>query len=148
MKKLLFLLILLVASCGYHPIYLGTDEQKFRFSKVIIEENDEISKKIINSISFEEIETDESLDELVLKSSYEILETSKNSKGQVQSYRSKIFVTLKIVNNNKKIKEKKFLKEFSYNTKNNKFALIQYQKEIQNNLVKEIVRDINIYLNI
>ena len=148
MKKILFLLILLTASCGYQPIYLDTDEQKFKFSKIIIEENDEISKKLIRSMSFEENEADYTLDELSLKSTYETSETSKNSKGQVQSYRSIIFVTLKIMNKDKIIKEKNFFKEFTYNIKKNKFDLIQYQKQIQNNLVNEIARDINIYLNI
>jgi hypothetical protein len=46
------------------------------------------------------------------------------------------------------IKERNFLDESVYSTKQNKFDLIQYQKQIQNNLIKKIVRDINIYLNL
>ena len=97
---------------------------------------------------FEEDDTDKSLNQLILNSYYEILETAKNSKGQVESYRSKIFVTLKIRDNKEIIKERDFFNEFSFNTKKNKFDLIQYQKQIQYNLIKEIVRDINIFLNL
>ena len=148
MKKILFLLILFTASCGYQPIYLNSEKQNFKFSKISIQGNEEINKKIINSMSFEEDDTDKSLNQLILNSYYEILETAKNSKGQVESYRSKIFVTLKIRENKEIIKERDFFNEFSFNTKKNKFDLIQYQKQIQNNLIKEIIRDINIYLNL
>lgn len=148
MKKILIILILLITSCGYQPIYLNSDIQKLKFSKILIQGNSEINKAIFNSISFEEIETDQSLGELMLNSSYDIIETAKNSKGQVESYRSKIFVSIKLMNNNEIIKEKKFFKEFSYSSKKNKFDLVQYQKQIKNNLIKEVVRDINIYFNL
>ena len=137
-----------MTSCGYQPIYLNSDKQNFKFSKISFEGNDEISKKIVNTISFEEVQTNQSLNELVLKSSYNIIETAKNSKGKVESYRSKILVNLKIMNNNETIKERNFFEEFSYNTKKNKFDLIEYQKTIQNDLISQVIRDINIYLNL
>ena len=148
MKKVLIFLILLIASCGYQPIYLNSDTQKLKFSKILIQGNNKINKAIFNSISFEEIETDKSLGELIMNSSYDIIETAKNSKGQVESYKSKIFVSIKIMNNNETIKKRNFFEEFSYNTKKNKFDLVQYQKQIQDNLIKEVIRDINIYLNL
>ena len=52
------------------------------------------------------------------------------------------------MNNNETIKKRNFFEEFSYNTKKNKFDLVQYQKQIQDNLIKEVIRDINIYLNL
>tara|TARA_B100000902_G_scaffold89313_1_gene93122 strand:- start:234 stop:683 length:450 start_codon:yes stop_codon:yes gene_type:complete len=148
MKKILLLLIFLITSCGYKPIYLNSDLQNFKFSKILIQGNREINKAITNSISFKEDEMDQSLGELVLNSSYDIIETAKNSKGQVESYRSKIFVNIKIMNNDEIIKERNFFEEFSYNTKKNKFDLVQYQKQVQDNLIKEVIRDINIYLNL
>ena len=148
MKKILLFLILLIASCGYQPIYLNSNTQNFKFSKILIQGNNKINKAITNSISFEEVETDQSLGTLMLNSAYNIIETAKNSKGQVESYRSKIIVNLKIMKDNETIKERSFFEEFSYNTKKNKFDLVQYQKQIQNNLIKEVVRDINIYLNL
>ena len=52
------------------------------------------------------------------------------------------------MNNNETIKERNFFEEFSYNTKKNKFDLIEYQKTIQNDLISQVIRDINIYLNL
>ena len=148
MKKILLILTFLIVGCGYQPIYLKTDEQIFKFSKILIQKDDEISKKIVNLISFKEDEADENLNELVLNSSYEIIEAAKDSNGKVVSYRSKILVNIKIVDKKETIKERNFLDESVYSTKENKFDLIQYQKQIQNNLIKKIVRDINIYLNL
>ena len=148
MKKILLFLILLMASCGYQPIYLNSNPQNFKFSKILIQGDKKINKVITNSISFEEVETDQSLNTLMLDSSYDVIETAKNSKGQVESYKSKIFVSIKIMNNNETIKKRNFFEEFSYNTKKNKFDLVQYQKQIQDNLIKEVIRDINIYLNL
>ncbi len=148
MKNILLFLILLITSCGYQPIYLNSNAQNFKFSKILIQGNDEVNKAIFNSISFKEVKTDQSLNELMLDSSYNIIETAKNSKGQVESYRSKIFVSVKIMNNKETIKERNFFEEFSYNAKKNKFDLVQYQKQIQDNLINNIIRDINIYLNL
>ena len=148
MKKILFFLILLMTSCGYQPIYLNSNTQNFKFSKILIQGNNKINKAITNSISFEEVGTDQSPNTLVLNSSYNVIETAKNSKGQVESYRSKMTVNIKIMKDNETIKERSFFEEFSYNTKKNKFDLVQYQKQIQNNLIKEVIRDINIYLNL
>ena len=148
MKNILLFLILLITSCGYQPIYLNSNAQNFKFSKILIQGNDEINKAIFNSISFKEVKSDQSLNELMLDSSYNIIETAKNSKGQVESYRSKIFVSVKIMNNKETIKERNFFEEFSYNAKKNKFDLVQYQKQIQDNLINNIIRDINIYLNL
>jgi len=148
MKKILLLLIFLITSCGYQPIYLNSNPQNFKFSKILIQGNNDINKAITNSIPFEEVETDQSLDTLMLNSSYNVIEAAKNSKGQVEAYRSKIIVNIKIMKDKETIKERSFFEEFSYNTKKNKFDLVQYQKQIQNNLIKEIVRDINIYLNL
>ena len=73
--------------------------------------------------------------------------TSKNSKGQIQSYRMVIYLNLIIENSEKKIRQKTFVKDFSYNTKNNKFELSEYENQIENNLIQEIIEEINIYLN-
>ena len=148
MKKILLFLILLITSCGYQPVNLNSNIQNLKFSKILIEGNNEINKVITNSISFEEVKTDQTLDELILNSSYSVQETAKNSKGQVESYRSKIFVSLKIMNNNEIIKARDFIEEFSYNAKKNKFDLVQYQNQIKNNLIKEVIKDINIYLKL
>ena len=47
------------------------------FSKITIEGDPNISKKIINSLSLKENEFNDTLNDLLINSSYEIRETSK-----------------------------------------------------------------------
>ena len=75
-------------------------------------------------------------------------ETSKNSKGQVQTYRTIINVELLITNNQEIIKNKKFMEDFSYNSRDNKFELVEYQDEVRDDIIKKIIEEIVIYLNI
>jgi len=46
------------------------------------------------------------------------------------------------------LKKKSFVKDFSYNKKDNKFELAEYQKEIEINLVDEIIEELTMYLNL
>ena len=85
---------------------------------------------------------------LDLNSIFEISETSKNSKGQVNSYRTTLIVKLEIKENEKILKEKRFFQDFTYNNTDNKFDLVEYQSEINNNLINKIIEDIVIYINI
>ncbi len=148
MKKLLFSLLFLLSQCGFQPILVNNDQKSFEFKKIVLEGDLRINQKIVNSLSFNESEFNDNLNNLTLNSSFEIQETKKNSKGQVVSYKSRINLTLKITNKNKLISEKNFLREFSYNTKDNKYDLIQYQNEIKKNLINEIMQDVILFMNI
>lgn len=148
MKRFFLIFIFFLSSCGYQPIYVEKDLKKFEFSKIIFEGNSDINKVLNNSISFSKNEFDDTLNSLLIKSAYLIQETSKNSKGQVESYRSQIIVNLVIKNKTKIVSNKLIQKNFSYPTKANKFELVRYQNEIKNNLIREIIQDINLFLNI
>ena len=99
MKKIAFLLIFFISSCGYQAIYQNDNIKNFKFYKIKIEGEKEINRNIINSISLEEDQTNELLNELLLKSSFEVKGTSKNKKGQINSYRSSILINLSIIIN-------------------------------------------------
>ena len=148
MRKILLIFLFLLAECGYQPIYENKNLVDIEFYKITLEGNEDINRKVIGSLSLNENKLNTALNNLLIKSKFEIRETSKNSKGQVESYKSQITLNLVITNKKKLIASKNFLKEFSYNTKNNKFDLVQYQNEIKNNLIKEIVEDIILYMNI
>ena len=148
MKKTFLILLFFITSCGYQPIYLNKNIKNFQFSKINSEGEKNINRKIINSLPFKESATDKSLNELVLKSSYNIEETSKNSKGQVKSYRSTINVNLLIVKDKKILRKKNFLKDFTYSSSSNKFDLVEYQDEIKNNIVDKIIEEIILYMSL
>ena len=148
MKKFLVVIIFLISSCGYQPIYINKNLKNFEFSKIITEGENDINKKIINSISLKEDRTNVLLNEILLKSSFKVEETSKNKKGQVNSYRSSIFINLSINKNGEIIKNKDFLGEFTYNNKDNKFELVQHQADIKEDLINQAIEDIVLYLNL
>jgi len=148
MKKILIFCVFFLVSCNYQPIYQNTDLDKIEFLKITLEGDQDINRKIINSLSLKENEYDDTLNELKIKSSYEIQETSKNSKGQVQSYRSQIIVNLDIKNKGKSILNKDYVEDFSYANKDNKFELVQYQDEIKNNLINKVIEDVILFLKL
>ena len=148
MKKILLIFIFFLTSCNYQPIYVNKNLNNIEFSKIIIEGEKDINRKIINSLSLKENEFDDTLNNLLIESSYEIQETSKNSKGQVQSYRSIIKINLIINNKKELVLKKNFLKDFSYANKDNKSELIQYQNDIKNNLINKIIEDIVLFINL
>ena len=148
MKKFLLIFIFLISSCSYQPIYVNKSLKNIEFSKITTEGDAEINRKIIGSLSFNENEFDDTLNSLLIKSSYNILETSKNTKGQVQSYRSIILVKLIINSKKESILDKSFIKEFTYANKDKKSELIQYQNEIKQNLLNKIIEDITLFINL
>ena len=148
MKKLLLIFIFLLSECGFQPIYINKSLDNVEFFKITLEGDADINRKIVESLSFKENELQNTLNSLLIKSSYIISETSKNSKGQVESYKSQIILSLIIKDNNKVIESKNFSKEFSYNTKDNKFELVRYQNKVKENLIFKIIEDIILYMNI
>ncbi len=148
MKKILIIFILFLSQCGFQPIYLGKNFSMNEFNSISYEGDKEINQKIINSLSFKENQNNINLDALLVKSSYRIIETKKNSSGKVESYKSLIEFNLIIKNKEKIITDKIFSKELSYDSKDNKFDLVQYQNKIKNDLINRIIEDIILFLNI
>ena len=148
MKKILLIFVFLLTNCNYQPIYINKSLNNVEFSKITINGDTDINRKIINSLSLKENEFDDTLNNLLIESSYKIQETSKNSKGQVESFRSQIIVNLIINNKKETILNKSFLKDFSYANKENKYELVQYQNEIKNNLINKIIEDIILFINL
>ena len=149
MKKTFLILLLFISSCGYQPIYVNKSIKEFEFKKITLEGDNDVNKKIVNTLSIKENEETENLNRLIISSLLESNEISKNSKGQVELYRTIVTVNLKIINdNNQIIQEKNFSKELVYNDKDNKFSLVEYQNSIKNNLIDKIISDIIIYLNL
>ena len=147
MKKTFFILLFFISSCGYQPIYINKSSEIYEFKKIIFDGDNYINNKIINILSIKENnEIDNNI--LHIVSSFDTEEVSKNSKGQVELYKSTINVNLQIKNiNNQVIQKRNFAKEFTYNNKQNKFDLVQYQSSIKDDLINKIVSDTIIFLN-
>ena len=147
MKKILLILFFIVTACGYEPLYKTKNEiDKINISDIKISGDITLGKKILSKLPVKIIK-DKSLSKLILDSNKNIIETSKNSRGQIASYRTTVIVKLSLLDNkNNLIKERTISKDFLYNTIENKFKLKEYQIEVENNLINKIIEDINIYL--
>ena len=148
-NKILVLLLFFLASCGYQPIYLNKDFEKKEFSKIFLEGDDDINKKILNTLPISENEQKVQQDQLHIVSSYNIEHALKNSSGQIRSYKTIISLNLEIKDyNNKSIINRNFTKQSIYNNKENIFELANYQAKIKDNLTKAIVNEIIIFLSL
>ena len=148
MKKILLIFIFLLSQCGFQPIFVNENINNMEFYKITHNGDAEINRKILGSLSFKENKLKDTLNSLLINSSFEVIETSKNSKGQVESYKSKIFLNLIISNKKRIITNKNFVKEFSYNVKKNKFELVRYQNKVKDNLIDKIIEDIILYISL
>ena len=146
-KNLIILLFFLLTSCGYQPVYLNKNLKNFEFQEIVFNGEKDINEKIVNILKIKK--NNQSKNKLFISSLSRIEETSKDSKGQVKSFKSVIVVEIEIKDNSEKlIQNKKFVKEFSYNNKKSKYELVEYQNSIKNNLIEKIVNEINFYLNL
>jgi len=149
MKKIFILFLLIITSCGYQPIYkMDHNIDTLEIKEIKLTGNKTLSEKISRELSLKIIKNDKSLNKLDIDSQINVTETSKNSKGQVTSYRTTISSIISIIDSNDNLVRKKNVsKQFSYNVLANKFKLKEYQEEIENNLINQIIRDIKIFLN-
>ena len=148
MKKILLIIILLTSACGYNPIYLNKNLDNFKFLTVTLNGDKEINRKIVSALSIKEDKSNLNNENLILDSSFKIEETSKNSKGQVTSYRSTITVKFTIKENNEIKNNKEFRDSFAYGNRENKFDLVTYQDEVKNNITNKIIEEIIFYMNL
>ena len=149
MKKIFILFLLIITSCGYQPIYkMDQNIDTLKIKEIKLTGNKTLGEKISKGLLLKIIKNDKSLNKLDIDSQINVTETSKNSKGQVTSYRTKISTIISIIDSDENLVRKKNVsKQFSYNVLANKFKLKEYQEEIKNNLINQIIRDIKIFLN-
>ena len=107
--------------------------------------NKTINRKIVSVLNFTEKDSNYSYDELALSSKKNIRVTSRNDKGQATSYNQTVEALIIFKRDDKIIKQKSFIVDFSYNTKDNKFDLAEHEKQVENNLVDEVIQKLIIY---
>src|SRR5210317_1272924 len=137
-NKILVLLLFFLASCGYQPIYLNKGLENKEFSKIFLEGNDDINKKILSTLPISENEQKTEQNKLYIVNSYNVENASKNV----------VNLNLEIKDgNNKSITNRNFIKQSIYNNKENSFELANYQATIKDNLTNAIINEIIIFLS-
>jgi len=148
-NKILVFLLFFLSSCGYQPIYLNKSLENKEFSKIFLEGDDDINKKILSTLPISENEQKIEQNQLHIVSSYNIEHALKNSSGQITSYKTIISLNLEIKDyNNKSIINRNFTKQSIYNNKENSFELANYQATIKDNLTNAIINEIIIFLSL
>jgi len=147
MKKIiLFLSFLLFVSCGYQPIF-SNNSSNFIIEEIIYDKNDKISLKIKNRLNYLTLTKNYTeVIKLKLESEKKINTSSKDKKGNPLVYKMTISSNIKIYSNDEITNQKNISKDFSYKNTSNKFDLKQYEKTIEDNLIKIIKEDIILLL--
>jgi len=141
MKKLLitFLLILLT-SCDYSPIY-STKDSKFKINEIKTTGNKKLNKIFIKRITKYKNNSSNLIYDLEVSSSKNVRSITKDERGKTKILEMIISFNINIKRNDKIIKSKNILNNFSYSNKTNKFELNRYEKEIQNKMIENIVEE-------
>ena len=136
-------------SCGYTPIYKVNQKSNFGLDVIIFSGDKEIGRKIEKNLKkFRTNETKNIFDVNFVSSKTQEVVT-KDKKGDPSSFKLIIEVKLNLISKtNKKTLEKKFIKEATFDSMDNKFELNQYTNNIEKNMIFNILEDMNIFFNI
>ena len=147
-NRILFLLLFILTSCGYQPLYSKKETKKLIVNELEQIGNANINKNIASALS---INIDKNLlltNKITLESKKTIIETSKNKKGQPESFKMIIDFKFVLTDDGRILNEKYISEEFSYKNKENKFDLSQYEMNIEQNLINKIIEKLIVYINI
>lgn len=150
MKNLKYLFIFFfLLSCGYTPIYQTDQNSKIRLDMINYSGDKKLGRSITKGIERLRKNQSDNVYDLNFNSSKKESVVSKDKKGNISTYKMLIEVDFNLESKeNNKIFTKKFIKETTYNSMNNKFELSQYKLNLEKNMISQILQDINIYLNI
>ena len=145
-KNLLIILLLLLNSCGFTPIYSSKDSNYniISFKKNI---NNNLTSYIQNSISALSNENASKSLNINLNFTEDISVVLKDSKGDPSRNRLTVTIDMSISGVNKNlIASNVFSESFEYNIDDNKFNLKQYEKNLKFSLVEQITQQIIAFL--
>tara|TARA_B100001057_G_scaffold181083_1_gene181793 strand:- start:1347 stop:1814 length:468 start_codon:yes stop_codon:yes gene_type:complete len=150
MKNLKYLFIFLfLLSCGYTPVYQTDQNSKIRLDIINYSGDKKLGRSITKGIDRLRNNKSDNIYDLNFIGSKKESVASKDKKGNISTYKILIEVDFNLKNKeNNKIFSKKFKKEKTYNSMDNKFELSQYRLNLEKNMISQILQDINIYLNL
>tara|TARA_B100001057_G_scaffold487389_1_gene570058 strand:+ start:1530 stop:1988 length:459 start_codon:yes stop_codon:yes gene_type:complete len=144
MKNIIILLLLTLvsSSCGFNPIY-GSKDSSFEILEV-----DNLSanrSSIFIEKTIKSVSNENSIKKFKVQFNYDekVVVVLKDKKGNPSKNKININVDLNVRDENEKlIINKVFTREFGYDVQSNKFKMKQYEKNIKENLINEVSRDI------
>ena len=145
-RKFFFLSLtfLLLSSCGYSPIY---SSKNLNFSISNIEkDNSLLNNRFAEMIKGIGDENSSNKINISIESEKKVEIKSKDTKGNPLIYELKIILKIKIMDPSNQ-KEKEFVEDTSFNNSDDKFELSNYQKELEETLIRKLVERTIVYLS-
>ena len=141
---LFFLLFLFLSNCGYKPIY-STKNLNFAIGN-IEKNNTPLNNKFAKSINSLKNEENGKKIDIKIESDKKIKIKSKDSKGNALVFELEIYLKFTTFNIDNET-EKLLLRKITFNNSDDKFKLKQYENELEDILITEIVEDLINYLS-
>ena len=137
-KKIIFLFLILLSSCGYEAIHSKKNSINYSFS---VSELTFVGDRTVNLKIKEKLNnyTQSKKDKdfiLKISSSSENIILAKDTTGDTTAFKSIISIDIKVLMNNKFKSSFTIIESFNYNNISNKFNLKKYEEEIKNNLAE------------
>ena len=147
MKNLKYIFIfVLVLSCGYTPIYQTDQKLDIKLDTINSSGDKSINREIVKNLEKYRDSESYNIFDLSINSTKRENVVTKDKKGNATSFKLTLEVDINLSNNsNGKNFTKKFTKDMSFNSKNNKFELDQYRINLEKNMISQILQDINLY---
>ena len=144
-----FFIFLFLLGCGYTPIYQVKKSPNIKIENINFSGDKKIGREIVRGLENFRKSDAKNIFDLDLNSSKQESIVTKDKKGNATSYKLVFTIDAYITNKiNNKNYEKRFTKETTFNSKNNKFELDQLRINLGKNLISQILQDINIFLGI
>ena len=146
-KKIIIIIsFLLLLSCGYKPIF-SSSKANFSITEIKLLGKKSIGSKIKKNLNiYKNVENKSIFYSLKINSDQKRNVVSRDAKGDPKIFEIQVLVDFTVLENNKIKNKKNFKESFTYNNSTNKFSLKQYEKNIEDNLIKKIITKITLYL--
>ena len=141
MKKISFLLVLLILiqSCGFTPVYVSNDRVNFNIASVTYEGDQELNNYIkIGLKKYNSKNSDNTKFKISAKTNYTKQAQSKDSKGNIQSFKVKSSVTFLITGNNQTF-DFFYTEQSDLNNSDDTFELKSYENSIKQNFASSMI---------
>ena len=144
MKKILTIIFIsfILNSCGYKSVLVNKNSN-FSIKEFKILNEEKTSKYIAKNL--QEYQKSEGIYLVTIESSYRKDISSKNKKGNPETFSMQLLVNISISSEDKILKNS-FKEVVNYNNKESKFKLKTFENNLKNNLLEKILQDIKIYV--
>jgi len=143
MKLRLIFIFLFLTSCGYTGLYKDYDKKQILVKEKIFRGESSLDNRIYNKLNIQE-STDPSAYTIEINSNRKTELLSKNKSGEAKIYKMTISSQIIVKQEGTTLINKKIFKNITYNNLENKFELLKYERDLENNLVNQIADNIGI----